>query len=445
MKTRHIGFTSSLFGHLGSNYIVYHHDGTTQSMNAWLYTPIVIVCCVTSSLSVLYQEMKLKQSMMAKGDRPCPPELMNGWISLMLSLFTFALSPALIYLGDPETHFWSDWRLFLHHAFLCLFSGTGAGNDHGHDHDAYCPNGSSRSMLQFMLWLLCSFSVQISRDFVLHRVSPLASRFCVLFGLLCAFICFQRGFPEILLMEGGADSFDECLLLGVLCSFVGSIMLLIDFNPSRSSTLVDSIQFDDLHHLNRSKQIKSQLLTLKEQHESLSMSQSQINVLVHDENEEEIERKQRDEHEPVYTESHHQYHAQSLSVHRARSQSVHENPTTDYVCYLLMEQQKEIIKQEYETKLKEYRRAQRRRSKSLDHPFLHELYAPNIPEHDAKKAQRKRKRKKKVYMNEQQIKEYHMLLQQEHYRRKQEEVVMRTGDEDVFECSNFKIRDSNYH
>ncbi len=71
-------------------------------------------------------------------------------------------------------------------------------------------------------------------------------------------------------MTNLSDNFDEFLLLGILCSFVGSSMLLIVFPPTRTDTLLDSIQFDEINHL---KQTKSQLLMLKKQYKSLSLSQ----------------------------------------------------------------------------------------------------------------------------------------------------------------------------
>merc|ERR1712228_746341 len=195
-------------------------------------------------------------------------------------------------------------------------------------------------------------------------------------------------------LQNGSDVFDECLLLGILCTFIGNVMLLIDFNPSRSSTLLDSVQFDEFRH---SKEIKSELLTLREQHESLTMSQSQIRINIDD--------------NAGCKRSQHRFesHSKSLSFDVEHG---HENASSNYVHYLLMEQQKEIIKQEYESKLKEYKLAQRHRSQS----FHSEFYAENV---STKKKKKQKRKKKKYYMDEQQIENYHRLLQQEHFKRMQ--------------------------
>merc|ERR1712176_308672 len=133
---------------------------------------------------------------------------------------------------------------------------------------------------------------------------------------------------------------------------------------------------------------------------SLTMSQSQININVNASNES-GEYKQ---------ESCFQSHSKSLDL-------ISSDASSNYVHYLLMEQQKEIIKQEYESKLKEYKRAERQRSQS----FHSEFYAESVSPKSKKK--RKRKKKKKYYMNEQQIEDYYRLLQQEHLKRMQSKEI----------------------
>ena len=444
------GFLSSFLGHLGSNYIDYNNNN--KSINAWWYIPIVIVSCLIQSLFILYQEVKISPYHF---QHLYPIELINGWISLIQCLFTFILSPILIYLSDPEILFWNDWYLFLHKGFLCLFNNSV-------NNTIYCPNNNIYTMIQFIIWILSSIFVLLLTHFIKNAISPLTSRFCLLFGFLFAFIGFQTGFPSFLIINGNKDYFDECLLLGILCSFVGSFMLLIDFNPNRSNTLLDSIQFDEINY---SKKMQSQLLMLQKQHESLTMSQSQINININD-----------NHHNNNKINNHHQsengrLHSKSLSasnLYYGQTQNVmsddddeeeeeEEQDGSNYVCYLLMEQQKEIIKQEYQTKLKEFKRIERQRSQS----FHEEFYSSPKRNRKDKKNKRKNKKKKKnkYYMNEQQIEEYYMLLQQEHQRRllqqKHDENIMNDNNcnDEMFEASQFMIRNplnvnnnnNNYH
>ena len=369
------GFASSFVGHLGSNYIDYNNDSKT--VNAWWYTPIIAVCALPQSLCILYKEIKLKQ--LHSNNNKYPNELIHAWTSFIQCIVSFFLTPILMHIGDPKVHSLSDWYLYLHKAFLCLFGDSIDGS-------IFCPNGNTQTVTQFVVWLFASILVLLLSDYIKLSVSPLMTRFCILFGLLFAFICFQIAFPHFLLSQDQSDAFDECLLLGILCTFIGNVMLLIDFNPSRSSTLLDSVQFDELNH---SKEIKSQLLTLKEQHQSLTMSQSQININIHQNDEDAINLS-------------HQFESKSLS-----SYGVEHDNASNFVHYLLLEQQKEIIKQEYESKLKEYKRAERQRSQT----FHSEFYAED------KSPKRKKKKKKKYYMDEQQIENYHRLLKEEYLKK----------------------------
>lgn len=201
-------------------------------------------------------------------------------------------------------------------------------------------------------------------------------------------------------------------------------MLLIDFNPSRTNTLLDSIQFDELNY---SKDMKSQLLLLQKQHHHLTMSQSQIkidqtDVLSDDDHNDDnnINIKINNEEIDDFEDEHD--HQQKTQYHyRSHSKSLTYDKTNNYVCYLLMEQQKDIIKQEYESKLAEYQKVEKQRS----HSFHEEFYSPKRSK-KSKKNKKKNKRKKKnkknkYYMNESQIEEYYRLLQQEHYRRQQDQ------------------------
>eukprot|EP00484_Ammonia_sp_Unknown_P016651 CAMPEP_0197040404 /NCGR_PEP_ID=MMETSP1384-20130603/17106_1 /TAXON_ID=29189 /ORGANISM="Ammonia sp." /LENGTH=648 /DNA_ID=CAMNT_0042471153 /DNA_START=30 /DNA_END=1976 /DNA_ORIENTATION=- len=471
------GFLSSYLGHLGSNYIDYSNNN--NAVNAWWYIPVVLVSCLMQSLFILYQETKLKQQY-----EEYPSELINAWISLLQCVCSFVLTPITIYLGDPEMHFWDDWTLFLHQGFLCLFSDTV-------DDSMFCPHGNAHSILQFCLWLTASIAVLLLTNYATLNLSPLISRFCILLGLLGSIIMFQSGFPSLLIVNGQSDYFDECLLLGILCSFVGSFMLLIDFNPSSSNTLLDAIQFDELNY---SKQIKKQLLMLQKQHQSLTMSQSQINLhinhnhncvepededAVHDDiylrnhcnqnNHINININNNNSSSPPHLHSHSHASAHSLSPPRhPKSRSFSDIPfahsanlsehamhryhhdnngnDNDYVHYLLMEQQKEMIKQEYQSKLQQYQQAEKQRSRSFHEEFYSMPQAitmgndqSNSSKKKAKK-QRKKKKSKKYYMNQQQIEEYYLLLQREHDRRKQQQQLLNDTDtQHVFEATHFHI------
>eukprot|EP01084_Bolivina_argentea_P074273 134756_1 len=116
------GFISSYFGHLGNNYIEYNNNNNNNTnkynhINAWWYTPICIVSCLPQSIAILYKEIKKFEYNMSS----------NAWISLIQCIFTFLLSPILIYLGDYNTVLnnslnLNDWYLFIHKGFLCLFT-----------------------------------------------------------------------------------------------------------------------------------------------------------------------------------------------------------------------------------------------------------------------------------------------------------------------------------
>jgi len=321
---------------LGSDYFSASDHGDGHRVNAWWYGPIVMVSCFPLSFCDLFQALRLKKEF--------PAELVHGGVSLMQSLCTMLISPVLLYLAEPTGHTLTECARVFHRGFLCLF-GAGAPED-----DEFCPNGSAQSIVQFATWSLAAISVHILTESVSQSISPLASRCCSLLGLLSAFICFQSGFPSVLIVDG-ADRFDEGLLLGALCSFVGSTMLLIDFNPSRNNTLIEWVQFDEIKH------VESQLLTLHQQHQSLTASQSQIEI----DDDGELQSGRGDERE-------------TPRRCRSRNEGFHQN----YVCYLLMEQQKEMVEEEMASTMRRYQSVQRKRAESMDHPFLHELYTANI-------------------------------------------------------------------
>jgi len=383
------GFVSSFMGRLGANYVDYKHDNVT--LNAWWYMLIVLCSCLMQSLFILYQEMKLKR---LPHFEQCPSELRHAFVSLFQCVFSFLFTPITIYLQDPYRHFWDDWCSFLHKGFLCLFTTSV-------DESMYCPNSNTSTAVQFTAWTVTAVLTLAMTNYVSRNVTPLVSRFCVLFGLLLSFIGFQTGFPASLWFVAASahnhrDYFDECLLLAMLCSFVGSFMLLIDFNPQRPHTLLDAIQFEQLNY---SQHIREQLLHLQQQHQSLTKSQSQIIVDVDEVDDDEADHSDCDVHHDAHDEEECVPSKLQRTVSSSSSRSRlsynrrrHSSESSDYVCYLLMEQQKEIIQQEYQSKLQEYQRAERERSRS----FHEEFYAPSrSPPQPRPKHYKKMKPKKK--------------------------------------------------
>ena len=154
-----------------------------------------------------------------------PQTLLNGWISLYQCIFTLIISPLLFYLQMPESgsiynHNFSKFK----NAFFQAISNI----------------GQAGIQEKYTFWLFVSICVPLLMNIVGNKISLLFVKIGTLIGVTCAFISFQVGFPYWLLGGTYVESSDECLLLAILCAIVGSIMLLIDFNPNRYTYFFDS-------------------------------------------------------------------------------------------------------------------------------------------------------------------------------------------------------------